>query len=699
MNQDKDDSLQYWAILDTRTCADEVMRRVSDYYDFSMTKGKFREWANLYYAYDPNNGTGGDTQLIGESGEYRSIKVNQFKSLLDNVKQLTITDRPAWEPQASNSDAKSLKQTDIARGILDYLMHEKRVESYLSDALQYAIIFGEGFVMEQWDPSLGEALAFDETTGQTRTQGDIVYHSMQPVDVIRDPNLQSYNQRSWLVVRTYECKFNLAEKYPEYRQEIVGQQHQLTSKDHYLVGNTSNSSTVSDEIPVLNFFHSKTAACPQGRQMVLLPDGTVLMDIQKLMYDHIPVHRISAGNRMCTPFGRSVSLDLLPLQYVLNCHWTAILSINEAFGIPKMLIPTTANVDITALEPGFRVVEYNASGGKPEMMTMPTAPAGYYQAIQAVVQEMQAISGVNSVSRGQPEASLKSGSALALVQSMAIQFHEGLQQSYVELMEEVGSNTLSIMKEYADSPRVIEIVGTRKKGMVQQSFTGKDIDKITRVQVQVGNPLSKTTAGKLSMAESLMQNHIITADEYMQIIETGSLESALQGTESDLLGLAQENDDLTNGLQVMALVTDNHKLHINEHKSIASDPEVRRNPQLLNALNAHLQEHISMMMNPANQPLFQALGEQGLQPPQQGQPQGQPGASGGQPQAPQGMPPGMPPMGTGNAPQGPGAPMSNAQIQQMASKVHQPNMPKIAGTKVPFSPTNAQAVNTAFKPQ
>ena len=47
----------------------------------------------------------------------------------------------------------------------------------------------------------------------------------------------------------------------------------------------------------------------------------------------------------------------------------------------------------------------------------------------------ETVSGVNSVVRGNPEKSIKSGAALATIQAQAIQFMNGLQQSYIFLID------------------------------------------------------------------------------------------------------------------------------------------------------------------------------------------------------------------------------------------------------------------------
>ena len=89
---------EYWAQGPTRECADEVLNRVDDYYRFCKTSMWFENWRKLYYAYNPNRYIAGQTIQAGESNEYRTIKVNHFRNLLEHIQTLSITDRPAWQP-------------------------------------------------------------------------------------------------------------------------------------------------------------------------------------------------------------------------------------------------------------------------------------------------------------------------------------------------------------------------------------------------------------------------------------------------------------------------------------------------------------------------------------------------------------------------------------------------------------------------
>jgi hypothetical protein len=545
------------------------------------------------------------TVLAGENNEYRTIKVNAFKNILEHVQNLSITERPAWQPQATNSDSKSQKQCLIAEAVLDYYMNEKKVERYLKDAVTFALLFGEGVITTTWEPQNGP----EDQTGEK--SGDIEYNCHEPVDVIRNVNLKSFNKRDWLVVRTYENKYELAAKYPDYNDEIIAQKSGLTAKDHYLAGQFIDKSTDEDLIPVLTFYHTKTITLPEGRQMLLLTDGTALYDTQ-LLYPHLPCHRISPKDILSSPLGASVSFDLLPLQETLDSHYSTFLSVNENFAIPKVLLPTGSNINTDSLSQGFAVITYNEQAGKPSIMEMPTAPDGLFRAIENIVGQMETLSGVNSVTRGNPEASLKSGSALALVQSMAIQFNSPLQQSYIQLLEDVGTATLNILKTYAESPRIIQIIGKSKRGM-QLEFTGEDISDINRVQVEAGNPMAKTISGRLSIAQDLLQNGLIkTADEYLMVLQTGSLDPLLSGKTSELLALKTENEKLMDREQVFVLFTDDHALHINEHSALASDPQVREDPELFSKISEHIVEHLSMLTDPNYALYRQVMGQPNL---------------------------------------------------------------------------------------
>jgi len=289
--------------------------------------------------------------------------------------------------------------------------------------------------------------------------------------------------------------------------------------------------------------------------------------------------------------------------------------------VQNVWLPENSNIASSQIAGGLNVIQ---SKQKPEAINLTSTPAEVFKFLEMLERAMETISSVNSVARGDPQASLKSGAALALVQSMALQFTSGLQQSYVQLMEDVGTALIKLLQDYASSPRFVAIVGKNNRSELKQ-FTGEDISNINRVIVDVGNPLSRTASGRVQMAENLLQYmpDKINPMQYLNVINTGQLEPLTEEIQDDLNLIRGENEKLMGGEMVYALFTDSHDQHIRGHKNVLSDPELRKDPELVKRVGAHMQEHFGLLETTEPQKLI-LMGQQPIQPPPpQGPPTGQ----------------------------------------------------------------------------
>ena len=228
---------------------------------------------------------------------------------------------------------------------------------------------------------------------------------------------------------------------------------------------------------------------------------------------------------------------------------------------------------------------------------------------------METISGVNSVARGNPEASLKSGNALALVQSQALQFMNNLQQSYIMMIEDVGTGLVELLQDFAEVPRIAEIAGVSNKTKMQE-FTGEDLESVRRVVVDVGNALSQSTAGRTQMADNLIQMGVITnPEQYFSVINSGRIDTMTEGANNQALLIKAENERLADGeTDVIATAVDKHSYHIREHMNILADPDLRLDPNLVAIVLAHIQEHIDLSRT-TDPNILAMIGEQSLSPP------------------------------------------------------------------------------------
>jgi hypothetical protein len=637
----------------------------------SKLKSCYMAYHGAYYASVQD---GHQITFGGEQGELVNMPVNQWRNIAQHMLNMTTSNRPALDCRASNTDYKSLVQTYLANNILEYYLREKKLEVYLKQAVEYAIVYGSGFIIMEWDSNKGELVDYIEETKTKIYEGDITFENLSPFDVMMDGTKESGNH-DWVLVRRWKNKYDLAAKYPEFADKIKGLQ---TKSDllKFRMGITRTSEQ-TDDVQVLEFYHKRTDSMEDGRYMMFLTSDIILQDLP-MPYRVLPVFRISPSNIHGTPHGYTPMFDLLPLQEIVNGLYSTVASNQNAFGVQNVLVPRGTDIAVNQLQGGLNIIDYNATAGKPEALNLTNTPAEVFKFIEMIEQRMETLSGINSVARGQPEASLKSGTALALVQSMALQFMSGLQQSYVELIESVGTAIIKMLQDFAHTPRIVSIVGQSNRSSVRE-FNSKDISSISRVVVDVGNPMARTTAGRVQMADNLLQYGDITPKQYVQLIHTGNLNALTENTVHEEMLMKAENESIINGETPMAVFTENHKEHIDFHRAVLFDPELKKDAELVGRVQEHIQQHI-MLLRTTDPDLLMLMNQQPLQPQQQ---PGQPPQGAPQQQSPQGSPPGQQndPTAMMQAPEqgqtGPEIQGGEVQGPGIEQGVNIPNIPKV----------------------
>jgi hypothetical protein len=583
--------LTYFAAREGKETASVLLEKATDWRNTLTTNGYLEKlrtcWSAYHGAYFTDTTSGHTITFAGEQGELAQLPVNHVRNLAQHMYVMTTSSRPSMEARAANGDYKTSAQVTLANGLLDYYMREKRLERYINKAVELAIVIGAGYVKVEWDATAGKVIDKDEETGEKIHEGDLKFTNVSPFDVVFDVNRED-NNHDWLLIRTYRNKFDLAAKYPEFEDEILALDTK-TSKDKYSL--QVFRKVESDDVEVWTMYHKKTDAMPDGRELVFLSENIIIHD-QSLPYRRIPVFRMSPNEILGTAFGYSNLFDLLPLQEGINHLYSSIMSNNIAFATQNLFVRSGANIDITNLGGGLNIIQGTE---KPEPLNLLGTSPETFNFLSILEGKMEQLSGINSVTRGTPDpaANLRSGNSLALVQSMAIQFQSGLQNQYVQLVEDLGVAVLETLQDYATAPRVASIVGVNNKQYLVE-FKGSDIEQINRVIVDVGNPLARTTAGRVQMAEQLMQMkpEEFSIQQYAQVINTGRLDGMMESPVDQSNLIQAENERLMKGILVPALVIDDHKEHILRHRTVLNDIDIRLDEEKSAAIFAHIQEHI-----------------------------------------------------------------------------------------------------------
>jgi hypothetical protein len=326
--------------------------------------------------------------------------------------------------------------------------------------------------------------------------------------------------------------------------------------------------------------------------MLFLNADIILYD-GPIPYAKLPCDRIIQGEIHGTIEGYADAWDLMPLQEAYNVLISSVYTNQQAFGVQNILIPRTANLSVEQLSKHLAGIKYDPQGGEPKALQLTQSPPEIFQMLTMVERLMETISGVNSVARGNPESSLKSGVALAMVQSMAVQYASKFQESWAFLLEDGGTKIFDLLKQFAKTERIAEMAGKANKGRIT-SFTGEDLSSVQRVAIELGNPMQRTTAGKVQIADSLLEKGMVkTPQQYLQVMETGNLDPLVEGPEAELDLVRGENELMMDGQfdKVRVLVGDAHLLHVQEHKCLLSNPLVRADESIVAGILSHMMEH------------------------------------------------------------------------------------------------------------
>jgi hypothetical protein len=596
--------MQYWATKQIDEIVPELLKKVKSFDDHLRDSGLLDELKDSY------NSFYGDSKIrdAGTQSELKGIRINHYASLIRNLVSLVTTNKPAWQPIASNTDSASQSAAVLASGLLDFYMKDRRLERTFKNACQMASFMKEAWVSTTWNTQLGEIIHAGDETSSPVHEGDLDYKLFQLTDIIRDYN-KSDNNFDWLIVREYKNKWDLIAQFPEHTDKInsVFKEENNTSKIRY--NNTKEEEL--DNIPFYTFYFKPCAALPNGRMITFIEDQGLTDG--PLPYPKIPLVRISAEDTFESCFGHSPMMDVLPVQKGVDTLASILLSNNSAFGVQNIVVDKGSGITVNQISGGMNLIEKNPGTNITPLQLTASAPETY-KFFDMLIQQSQLLSGINDAVRGQSSAGT-SGAALALLSQQAIQFANGLQQSYVALIEDTGTLSINILQRYANNKRVAILTGKHNRPLLK-NWSAEDLNGISRITIESGNALSKTASGRLTMADSLLQAGMVKRPEqYISVLQTGNLEPMLESETSQLLNLRRENEKLQEGYQVKALISDDHSLHIKEHLAILDSPDVREDEQLVANVLAHVQDHLNLAKSMPPE-LSMILGRQSFSPSQ-----------------------------------------------------------------------------------
>lgn len=700
-------------------------------------------WRRSWLAHHGRNPDGGyanahTVTFGGEDGETAMIHMGHYRRHIKGRKQMATGQRPAFEVAARDDGPEAISAVKVARQVFEHDLDRCGLERDFGDTHERALLYAEGYYIQMWDARAGETITkvpldwetldeaaagipeLDEANATndpqdkffaqpTRnvTAGDIVGLVRSPLDVARDMSRDTVKDPPWFIVRDRVHRWELARHYPESseaRKKILNAPSAESENFQLFDGDTHHEAS-SDYIERLTLIHMKTNARPDGRIVEVIGEYALPGTDRAYPYEHCCVHQHIPSPETDRCWGYSDNWDLLAPTQALDAVETSILSLLDAGSLVNWVAPKSSGVKVKDLKGKLQLVEYEDQDGRfgpPVVMDRPHPQDSDFKASEHYQGHMRVLSGQNAVVQGDPEANIKSGNFAALVASMAVTAANDEVSSYAELMRSVMNGRLELYQRFMKTERTIELTGKDNESHVL-TFTSDTLAGATRVDVEIGSPVSRTAQGKADFARQLFDMYgpqVITPSQFMALWNTGRMEAIEPSAfDEDKLGARRENDLIIKGKAQLVIVakTDHHACHLREHRKQLNDPAFRysENPdparvQAIQALMAHIDAHENMwdqvaQMQPA---LLMATGQEPPPPkamgPMGGPPPGAGAPPGGPPGGSQGLPPGGGNPAAGDPAMPPGVP-DNIEPAQPAKNPLNPEQAPVPGAQVPMS--------------
>lgn len=629
------------------------------------------EYANAirhYYGKDSGFGLSWGVVRAGSSGELAQFRINRARAYAKALLSIVTQAKVMWRPRAKNGDAGVAAAVTLTADIMADLWKSKGLSRVYLRWVEQAIVLSQAFVFDEWDRGLGPPLM--ASGGQLITQGDIATHNVLPWDCFVDPTCTSYEETNWRYVRLWKSKWDLAKVWTRGGSRLAdgrtGDEAEeailsASERESVLEFDAGRRQEDGDLVPVWYFFHDKSPALPAGRETIFLSGDVVLRD-GPLSYDGVPVHRLVADEMFGTPHGWTSFWDTLGAQEISDAIQTTMATTATTLGSPTLALEQGSDIKPEDVVAGFQVIRYPRQSKAPEFLKPAPVSADLMKYDESLSADQRQLMGLNDVALGQPQGKELNAQAFAVLASMAVQQASPFQTAATEALSRLGTSMLRTYKKRVSRERELKVTGKSSKSLYAvQKFSGKSLEAIDGVDIDIGNPLEQTAQGRATILQNLLEipNAVPSADAMFEVLETGRYEPAIRSQRDELLLLKAEYEQLQEGKNPPVHFLQNHPLHFRENYSPLSNPEALEDPSIIEAVNAHLDGHylehygVPRLGDPLRYQrecfLMGRTPDPSLMPPPMGFWQGPP------------PPPGMgPPMGGPGAPPpgGPGAPPS-----------------------------------------
>lgn len=625
--EEQSNAPEYWAKKKGKDFVSAVLDKQSRFYDSLERRGFLEMMRNSYCAYygqDPGNMGSFATQQLGfggDEGELVDFRVNEARSFARQQITMVTSQRPAFKCMALNTDYSSISQIESSDTIVSYFYEQELGEAKEALVVESDVIFGWGYGWARWDVDGGDefdspVMQTDPETGQEtpvtepvmmplpdgsstefpkpvtekKKSGQPLAFMLYPWEVPQEPN--ATHEHMWRIVRERASKWEVAATWPEHAETISN----TSTMDEYTVESLfgfDHDESSEDDCIIKHFYHKRCTAIPDGRYVGICGD-VILWDRPCPIPRGMPIEPMCTASFIGTSLGYSDHWDLLSLGQMIDQMCSDTATNLSTFGRQVLIVDEGTDFDPEALANGMKVLTKQSTDQPPTALSFAEMPEAVKWFLDFLLRRMESISGLNSVARGNPDASVKSGAHAALFHSIAIEFQNARQAALDRFRKGFANLLLDLIRMNAEGPFLVEVGGKDQRTYLQE-FTKQSIAGVRRVRVETANPMMKSQAGRLQIWEEIKDLDDDQRAKAIELITTGRFEPLTRSDRACYMRIKWENEQLSKCKPTPVLAGDDPFKHVPEHfaEIEAMSSQIEAHPEVLESFMNHIMEHIT----------------------------------------------------------------------------------------------------------
>lgn len=630
----------YWAAhTDVSEVVRELQAKRKDYRTWLESSGATRRALSAlraFYGWGPQGL--GDTSMLGASGqtgEYTEMAVPEFSGLVEQAFAQLTASKAAFQAVPETGDYEAQASARFAEQLLESYDRDSDIEECEDEATLSGLLTRETAVVLGWDEQKGKLLSLDG--GRPIFEGDIRADVALPWDVTYDCEARHKKDLQWIAVSRAVNRWDLVkflerqmpameaavEEVEDFnrREQLISlikawdePEDEFTDVRAFLRSGKRSESNHRDLVVMWELRHLPTPSLPQGRLVRFLDDTAVIYDSAALgvgyPYESLCVQWFEPSKVVGTASGHSLAWDLLGMQELVDMVATAGATATSASSVSNIWTPPGANLTVRSLADGLNLIE---SEVKPEALHAVKLDPQAMAFAETCRNWMQRRMGLNDVSMGDPTKGMPAQLA-ALLDAKVVQFWSRAIKSLSKMRAGLREDLIYILKRFASSKRMATLAGANNQ-WTRQEWDKAKLKNVARITVEPVSAVSKTLAGKLSMADALLERGLLkTPEEYLSVKSTGRLEKLTEWQDMNLLRIQREKELLRQGVGlppvdelatnnaldadpgampvfqsipgkfVRPTVVDTPWLDIPEYAAVMASPEARDNPTVMKAV-------------------------------------------------------------------------------------------------------------------